>query len=373
MKTVIVIPTYNEKKSISVLIPKLEETIAGIRHNIHILVVDDNSPDKTADVVKKLQKKYKNLHLIQDEKRGLGVAYLRGFDYAIKELDAKVVFEMDADLSHPPELIPKFMKAIDEGYDLVMGSRYIKGGATPDWNFKRKFISRIGNFFARIISGMYSINDCTSGFRAIRTSLYEKINTKHLHTRGYAFQSTLLYEFITAGARVKQIPLVFYDRKYGESKLSSKDLIEFFFNAWRLRFKSTKRMIRFAVVGSSGILINLGFFMIAKGLLVNDYFNPLTTLLVASLIGDEISIIFNFFANQYYTFKGALKRSAARKKLLKFQIVTIPNIIINNVVLVTLYLGFGLNDTLSKFMGILAAFAWNYLFNVRYIMREKIE
>jgi len=113
--------------------------------------------------------------------------------------------------------------------------------------------------------------------------------------------------------------------------------------------------------------------MIAEGLLANNYFEPLTMLLVASLIGDEISIIFNFFANQYYTFKEALKKSVARKKLLKFQIITLPNIIINNLVLVTLYVGFGLNDILSKFIGILVAFVWNYLFNVRYILRDKIE
>ncbi|MCK5281788.1 MAG: polyprenol monophosphomannose synthase, partial [Nanoarchaeota archaeon] len=246
MKTILVLPTYNERENMAILIPKLEQAFKKIKkHSMHILVVDDNSPDKTADEVKKLQKKYKNLHLLMGQKQGLGVAYLRGFKHAVEKLKADILLMMDSDLSHPPEMIPDFMKEIDNGYDLVVGSRYIKGGSTPDWGMKRKLISRGGNFFARVVAGLYKVHDCTSGYRAIRVPVFKKINTRHLHTRGYAFMSTLLYELISVGAKVKELPLIFYDRKYGKTKLQRKDMIEFFLNVFRLRFKSTKRMIKF--------------------------------------------------------------------------------------------------------------------------------
>ncbi len=242
MKTVIVLPTYNERKNIGILIPQIEEVFKKINnHDMNILVVDDNSPDKTADIVKKIQKKYDNIYLLIDRRNGLGSAYLRGFDHAINKLKADVVFMMDADLSHPPKLIPDFMRCIDDGYDLVIGSRYIKEGATPDWSIRRRLISRGGNFFVRVIGGLYKVHDCTSGFRAIRVSVLRSINRKHLNTKGYAFLSTLLYELLSLGAKAKEIPLVFYDRRYGQTKLNAKNMIEFFFNAFKLRVRYKKR------------------------------------------------------------------------------------------------------------------------------------
>ena len=370
MKTVIIIPTYNERENIKILIPGLEKIFRKIRnHDMSILVADDNSPDGTSEAVKRLMKKYSNIYLIRGRKEGLGAAYLRGFQYAIENLKAEVLFEMDADLSHPPKLIPVMMKMIDNGYDLVIGSRYIKGGGTPDWNLTRRLISKGGNFFARIISGMYSICDCTSGLRAIRSSSLKRIDRKHINTHGYAFQSTLLYELIGIGAKVKEVPLIFYDRKLGETKLQAKDLIEFFFNSLRIRFKSSERMITFLLIGASGILINLGLFMVSKRLIFNYTGQSIAALLLASLIGDIISILYNFFLNNLLTYNRMLKKGA----LLKFYIISIPTILVNNVVLFALSLGFGVGVIFSKLVGILAAFIWNYLFNIKYIWREKIE
>ncbi len=374
MKTVIILPTYNERDNIEILIPKLEAVIKKIEnHDIEILVVDDNSPDNTAEAVKILQNKFGNIHLTQGEKKGLGLAYLRGFDYAIDKLEAEVLFMMDADLSHPPELIPEFLKAVDEGYDVVVGSRYIKGGATPDWNFKRRLISKVGNSFARIIAGMYRVHDCTSGYRAIRVSVLRKINRKHLHTRGYAFISTLLYELFSVGAKLKEIPLQFYDRKFGHTKLKSKDMLEFFLNAFRLRFKSSRGMIKFAIVGGSGIFVNLGIFTLAKSLFYSLYGKTYITLLSSSIIGDEISIIFNFFLNHYWTFKNSTNKDHVISKLFKFHVVAITSVIINNAVLLILHTGFGVMDIMAKFIGILIAFIWNYFMNVRWTWREKIK
>jgi dolichol-phosphate mannosyltransferase len=245
MDIVIIIPTYNEIKNIGLLFNDLQKVIKRIEgHNMKILVVDDYSSDGTADYVRELQKSHDNIHLISGEKQGLGVAYLRGFNYAINKMDADVVTTMDADLSHPPELLLSFVKTIDKGYDFVIGSRYIDGGATPDWNLKRKVISRGANSWARYIGGLYDVHDCTSGYRAIRTGIFSKIDQKNLKIKGYAFIPTLLYEFRHNGATVKEIPLVFYDRKHGNTKIKVRDMTEFFLKVIKLRFKSFRNNLR---------------------------------------------------------------------------------------------------------------------------------
>jgi dolichol-phosphate mannosyltransferase len=371
MKVVLVLPTYNEKTNIGILIPRLQEVFKKIKnHDMNILVVDDNSPDGTADEVKKFQKQYKNIFLLMGEKEGLGAAYIRGFKYAGDTMQPDVLFMMDSDLSHPPELLPEFMKQIESGHDLVIGSRYIKGGGTPDWSFKRKMTSRFGNIVARLIAGLYSIHDCTSGYRAIKFSLYRQINPEFIYTRGYAFLTTLLYEMITHGAQVKEIPLVFYDRKFGETKLKTKDIIEFIQNAIRIRFKSTERMIKFAIVGGSGIVVNLGIFSIVKYLFSINYALSDTTLLLSSLCGDEISIIYNFILNHKWTFKDTTNDDHIIIKLLKFHAITIISVMINNSILFILYKMLGIPDIVAKFIGILVAFVWNYFFNSRWTWRD---
>jgi len=372
MKAVIVLPTYNERENIKILIPKLQKEFKKIKHNMNILVVDDSSPDKTADEVKKLQKKYKNLYLLNGQKQGLGVAYLRGFKHVINKLKADVMFMMDSDLSHPPELVSKFMLEIDKGYDIVIGSRYIKGGATPDWSLRRKIVSRGGNFFARVVGGLYKIHDCTTGFRAIRVSAFKKINLNHLHTRGYAFLSTLLYEMIATGSTTKEIPLIFRDRKYGETKLSKRDMIEFFLNAFRLRLKSTQRMRRFITIGTTGVLINLAMFISMRNVLYGYFGANNLPLLFASLFGDWLSVIYNFSLNDILTFKNKKATDKFSIRLLKFHMVALTSIIINNAILFLMHKGLGYGDVFSKLTGILIAFVFNYLANVKWTWREKI-
>ncbi len=195
--------------------------------------MDDNSPDGTQEEVKKFLGK--NIFLITGEKNGLGAAYIRGFKYAINELKADVIFEMDADFSHNPKDIPRFLEEIKEN-DFVIGSRYIKGGDTPDWGFDRKLISSGGNFFARVIAGLYKVKDCTSGYRAIRTDLIKKIDLDNLRVNGYSFQMNLLYNAIKEKGKIKEIPIIFFDRHVGTSKIERKDMYEFFMNSFKLRF-----------------------------------------------------------------------------------------------------------------------------------------
>jgi len=240
-KACIIIPTYNERENLKKLIPSLMDVSKNIKnYKTHITVCDDNSPDGTAQLVTDLAKEHKNLHILLGPKHGLGVAYQRGFRYAMQH-NFDVIVMMDADLSHPPSLLPRMLAEIDKGYDFVIGSRYIPGGATPDWSLRRRLISFTGNFFARIVGGMYSVHDCTSGYRALRVDKLRKINFRDLATRGYAFMTTLLYEMYMSGAKIKEVPLIFYDRKIGQTKLKPRDMVEFFINSFRLRIKTYRR------------------------------------------------------------------------------------------------------------------------------------
>ena len=225
MKTVIVIPTYNEKGNIGKLIEVLEKAIKDVPKNfeVHILVVDDSSPDGTADLVKKYTQKYKNVHiLINPKKEGLGGAYLKGMEYATKKLGAKVLMEFDADFSHDPYKIPEFLKAINNGSDLVLGSRYIKGGTIPDnWGLHRKFLSIMGNLTIRTIMMHFKIHDWTTGYRAIRKEVYEAVKNELNQERffGYTFQIGFLLKAIRKGYKVSEVPINFVDRTYGVSKI----------------------------------------------------------------------------------------------------------------------------------------------------------
>jgi dolichol-phosphate mannosyltransferase len=167
-KACIIIPTYNERENMPIILDRLLSVFSKISdYDMNILIVDDNSPDGTARVAEEYCKKHKNIHILNRKKKiGLGAAYIAGFNYVFDYIDADVVFQMDADLSHSPEKIPEFLKQITNGYNFVIGSRYIPGGGVVGWSIDRKITSKTGNLIARYIVGMRA-NDCTSGFRAI--------------------------------------------------------------------------------------------------------------------------------------------------------------------------------------------------------------
>lgn len=239
---VIVLPTFNESENIERLlnsIRKVSSTLKSI--NLSVLVVDDSSPDGTADLVKKYINVHKNVFLISGRKQGLGVAYIRGFNYAIKELSADIVFEMDADFSHNPKNIPQFIYEIENGADFVIGSRYIKGGSIPDnWSSLRKLNSKFGNIFARYIANLGIVNDCTGGYRAITKEVIQKINLEDLQVRGYAFQIDLLSNAVKNNASIKEIPIAFIDREKGESKITMSDIKEFIIYVFSIRLNIIK-------------------------------------------------------------------------------------------------------------------------------------
>ena len=212
MKVVIILPTYNERGNIDKIIPILEEEISPKikKHEIAILVADDNSPDGTSDAVRTLQKKYKNLELSTGEKKGLGAAYIRGMTYAVEKMGTQVLFEMDADLQHDPEKIPDFLAKIDEGYDMVIGTRYSEGGSIPAaWPTHRKIFSIFGNLLIRTIMMRFWLHDWTGGFRALKKEVFLKEKDELTEFKGYTFQVSFLHKAVRDGFKIAEVPFHF--------------------------------------------------------------------------------------------------------------------------------------------------------------------
>ena len=233
MKSLIVIPTYNEAQNIELLLERI--LFLGIK-DLNILIVDDNSPDGTAQIVEKIMEKEKNIHIIKRaSKSGLGTAYVVGFKYALQN-GYDYIFEMDADFSHNPDEIPNFLKAIKE-YDLVIGSRYITGVNVINWPLTRLILSVGANKYSQIITGM-PIKDGTGGFKCFRREVLEKINLDNVHSDGYSFQIELNFKTWKKGFRIKEIPIVFTDREAGSSKMSKKIIREAVWMVWKLKILS---------------------------------------------------------------------------------------------------------------------------------------
>ena len=244
-KACVVLPTYNEAENIRDVLQGIFSQAEKITsHDLHVLVVDDNSPDNTQGVVRELMKKHHNLYLITGPKKGLGKAYMRGFKHVQDLLSPDLVFEMDADGQHDPELIPLFILLANEGFGLIIGSRFAPGGRTPEFSIWRKTISQIGNWAIRFLGGIPRIHDCTSGYRCVKSEHLAKCDLNFLSTGGYSFQSSLLAELLRNGAKVIEVPITFTGRTRGKSKLSFKDQIEFIINIPKIRFYQSEKLFK---------------------------------------------------------------------------------------------------------------------------------
>jgi dolichol-phosphate mannosyltransferase len=230
--SLIIIPTYNELDNIQKLIPD----ILSRYKNVDILIVDDNSPDGTGKYVEELSKTMLGLKLInRPQKMGLGTAYIDGFKYAL-ENNYSFIFEMDGDYSHDPKEIKNFLKAI-KIYDIVLGSRYISGVNVVNWPMGRLLLSYFANFYTRVITGL-PVNDATGGFKCFRKEVLQAINFNNIKSNGYAFQIEMTYKAWKKGFKIGEIPIVFFDRVKGKSKMSKKIVREAITMVWKLRLKS---------------------------------------------------------------------------------------------------------------------------------------
>ncbi len=237
MKTLVIIPTYNELENL----PRLLPAVLAKDHSIDILIVDDNSPDGTAGFVEKEMQTNSRLHLVKrSSKQGLGTAYIAGFKYALQN-NYDYIFEMDADFSHDPNEILKFLVEIKNA-DLVIGSRYVTGVNVINWPMRRLLLSWFANLYTRFITGM-PVHDATGGFKCFRKEVLEKINLDKVRSNGYAFQIEMNFKAWKNGFKVKEIPIIFVDRVKGKSKMSRKIVREAVTMVWKLRVKSIFGML----------------------------------------------------------------------------------------------------------------------------------
>lgn len=374
MKIVVVMPTYNESKSIGRMIEALAVEFKKITsHEICLLVVEGNSPDGTADVVREHMKKHDFVHLLMEEKKaGLGAAYVYGFRYAMKDLHADVLIEMDADFQHDPKELVSLIKGIDDGYDYVVGSRFTKGGSIPkDWGFKRKLLSIGGNTLSKIILGIRGVNDFTTGFKASRVKGFvDTIDLDNILSKGFAYKLDLLYKMHKAGAKIKEVPIQFRSRDEGVSKMERNNPIDSLRVVITLRLNDpdTQKFLKFCVVGFTGLFVDSSIFNILRLSIKNSK--------AASLISGFIAMLTTFTLNNYWSFKNN-KIEGSAKKVRGFVIYILSSyvpIVFRSQLIKFSVSKFG--DTfwvsnISFFIGIVVGLIWNYFVYSRIIWKDK--
>jgi dolichol-phosphate mannosyltransferase len=230
MKALVIIPTYNESENV---VPLLDRVFAQGLPGVEVLIVDDNSPDGTGAIADRAAAADPRVHVMhRAAKQGLGSAYVAGFRYAL-ERDYEAVFEMDADFSHNPDSLPEFLRELEQA-DLVLGSRYLHGVTVVNWPLSRLILSYAANVYSRVITGM-RFKDLTGGFKCFRRRILEAIDWERVRSDGYSFQIEITFKAYRKGFRIQEIPILFVDRRAGESKMNQKIVWEAAWMVWRLR------------------------------------------------------------------------------------------------------------------------------------------
>ena len=382
-KVVVIIPTYNEKGNIDRLVEYLFEKVFPKvdKYFMMVLVVDDSSPDGTSELVKTLQKKYANLHLLVNKKKaGLGNAYIAGMKHAMNDLSADVVMEFDADFSHDPDKIPDLLNKITKGNDLVLGSRYVEGGSIPEnWGFHRKFFSKIGNLIIRIVITDFSIHDWTTGYRAIKSSAAKKILPllNNAAFMGYTFQIGFLHKASRMGYKIDEVPFHFKDRTMGKSKLGTEYIVNTLYYIIGVRIKELLewRIFKFVVVGGFGAMVQLISLQLLRASLPYQ---------VAFFLAIELAVVSNFVWNNLWTFSDRkLKVSQLPVKFVHFNLASAGSIIIQQILAFTGERFVGIFDLFSIFgfmvdtglvfavVGIFVGMFWNFFAYSKIIWRKK--
>lgn len=338
------IPTYNEAENIPDIIEKLE----SLDLDLEIIIVDDNSPDGTGDVAEKLKSKYSNLKVLRRPgKLGLATAIHDG----LKLAEGEFVAVMDADLQHPPDSLPNLLKKAKEGNDVVIASRYVREGRSEKFSIYRRIVSRAATFLAHaMLRETRSVKDPLSGFFIFRR---DTMSPERINSNGYKILLEILVK--GTGKKVAEIPYTFKPRKKGESKLGLRENVTYLRLILML---SQYRPLKFITVGITGIFVNEGllFFFHNLSLFFSSIQN--LSLVYAGALAIELSVISNFFLNNFWTFSN-LQRGRGIRKLLKYNLVASPGAIINFLTL--LNLAFIFHYLIANLIGIALAFLVNYL------------
>ncbi len=346
----LVIPTYNEAASIAPLVERINGALS--KFNYEIVFVDDDSGDGTAEIASKLSARYPIKVIVRKGKRGLATAVVDG----LKQADGSVVAVMDADLQHPPEVIPDLLKEAENGADVVIASRYVRGGECQNWSLARAVISRGAIFLAHLLLPLTRrVSDPVSGFFLFRKSV---VAGAGLRPAGYK----ILLEILIEGKyrKVTEVPYTFHSRRQGKSKLGSRQQIDYLRHVYSLMKRKGEllRFVKFCLVGASGVLVNMGLLWLLTEFAGLFY-------LLSAAISIESSIISNFTLNDYFTFPDRRLKGGRNflKRLVKFNMVSLVGLGLNMTVLWLLTSVLGVYYLLSNLCGIAAAILWNYVVN----------
>jgi len=347
----IIVPTYNERENIPILVERVKNALSGIE--FELVIVDDESPDETWKIAEELGKEYPFLKVIRRKnERDLATAVIEGF----RKSKGDILTVMDADLQHPPEKIKEMFKKIQDGAEIVVGSRYVAGGEIENWSFKRKFYSKGARAIAYLLlPKSREVKDPLSGFFMLKRDVIKNVE---LHPIGYK----ILLEILIKGKyqNVEEVPILFKDRERGSSSLVFKEYGKYSRHLLRLSWEEGEilRFVKFGLVGGSGILINEGLLWFLWGIM-GIY------LLLSSLISVEISIIWNFIWNEVWTFRDRGKEGVKEffKRMGKFNLVSIIGLILNVAILMFLHKIFGTYPLTANIVGIAVAFIWNFAAN----------
>jgi len=365
MKLLTIIPTYNEIENIERII---RAVFSYIPQDAAILVVDDNSPDGTASVVEKISVDYpERLHILnRPEKQGLAAAYLAGFSWGWNG-PWDVFLEIDADFSHDPKYILVMLEHI-QTHEAVIGSRNIKGGGVEGWSFARNAISKGGSLYSRFVLGC-PIRDLTGGFNMWRKSALEKINLSAIISQGYSFQIEMKYKAYRACCSVKEIPIIFTDRKQGKSKMSKKIFFEALINIWKIRNSEKPALaefLKFSVTGGLGTVSNLLIFFLCADLLgLNEIPVSIGCFLAAATQ--------NYFINHFWSFRKTTASAApSLKKWALFICASLAGLVLNLLVMKVILTFWNLPyKVIAQGAGILAGMLVNFAFSKYLIFRNK--
>ncbi len=346
----IVIPTYNEKDNIAPLIAGIHQALSG--RDYEIIIVDDNSQDGTIETASNLASQYPVKLSVRRDEKGLATAVIHG----IKHASGNIIAVMDADLQHPPAVLPRLLKAIEDGADMVFASRYVEGGGCPNWGLSRKIISKVALKVAHLfLPSSCRVKDPMSGFFMFRR---ENVAVDKLKPIGYKIALEIM--LVGSFKNIVEVPFVFEERSAGQSKLRPQQQVDYLRHIFSLMLRTGElaMFLKFILVGLSGVAVNEGVYWLLtrfSGLAAYDYW--------AVVIGIEASIISNFILNDTFTFAMRRAGKSFLGRFLKFNLICLVGAGIQWGLFMLFTRVFGVYDLLSNFIGIVVAFLWNYFVN----------
>src|SRR3990172_8381170 len=396
MRLVVNIPTYCERDNIEEIIKSVLSACKKIDADVHVLVSDSASPDGTVKIVKKISSRNPRVHYLDVKVRGLGVGVVKGHRFAIDKLKADVLAQMDGDLSHDPSTLPIMFDYIKKGYDLVNGSRLMPGGKNLlGWH--RRLFTRGSALFCKLSWGTFNLSEYTNSYRMFTKELFEKIDFTKVPWRAktYIIQPSFLYAAVAAGARIKEVPIKFVDRKKGYSKAQivayTFDVLKF---GVKVRIQKSKMFVKFLMVGTGGYLVNaIALGLLNRGEIYNMailakpvfsfiplhqlapkfLFFTIDRLFIASVISIELSVIFNFLFHDNWTFKTRRKDGLLITRFLKFNLTSAGSPIIQLISILVAFRIFSLHEQIGLVIGVGVGVFVNYLSNTLWIWKAHSE